>query len=237
MRQAYGRLGAALKNAYQAGEAQARLKERLAERERAVEASDAKATRLDAQLAKETALSEALRGEISSLYVHIEHQAARIREEETGREALAGALHESRRIIQSLHSSTSWRITAPLRFVVFHVRRAVGALQSAISRAARFAYRRAPLPRAVKWRIADAVMTMAAPLIRNTATYRMWRIARRFEQPDAPPPPPWLRARGKVIEVARSAKGRFQRGGAVCARSGGTAGAAAPGRDRSHFLR
>ncbi|MCB2106674.1 MAG: class I SAM-dependent methyltransferase [Rhodobacteraceae bacterium] len=202
VRQVYGRLGAAIKGDFQAGAAQARLKKEFAERDTAARTATERAAVLEERHGTQVAEIEALRAEITDLKVHIEVQADQVR----GAEA---RMAKAERLSKSLYRSTSWRITAPLRDVTDRVRRVVRAVKRAISQVARLVYRRLPLPKAVKWRIADVILTLASPLIRNTPTYRMWRIARRFEKPNAPPPPPWLRGRGRVIEVARDAKDDF----------------------------
>jgi len=90
-------------------------------------------------------------------------QVERLLVELDGREAL----------IHQLKSSTSWRITAPLR----KVRNAL-ALQTwkvMLGRGVKFSYENLPLPMHRRLALKGKVFRALAPLIRNTRSYRAWQ--------------------------------------------------------------
>lgn len=220
VRTAYARLGASIKADYNASEAQARLKEQVAAQEHEAGTARARATEVTArfdvqaaafaeQLEQRDLLNKALRHEVDDLNNHLHHLGDVIAKANLKIGQLELDLAEQKRAIRSLRASSSWRLTAPVRECGVIARRMIESAKLALSQTARFLYRTAPLPKGVKRAIADAVLTVLDPLVKNTSTYRLWRIARRFESPSGPPPPPWLRARGTFWEVAREAKGDF----------------------------
>jgi GT2 family glycosyltransferase len=234
VRAAYARLGGALKADYSAAEAQARMKGRVAEAERQTAAADARAAAADARAAAAAvhvaeaesrmagqeesflertvmirAANDAFREENGDLNRHIKHLNDVMDEMHRKQGQIGLELAQSRQEVRSLLQSSSWRLTAPIRTGGVVARRVVASAKVAISQVARFLYRRTPLSKHVKRAIADAVLKVMEPLVRNTSTYRLWRIARRFEAPNAPPTPPWLRARGTFWEVARAANEDF----------------------------
>ncbi len=85
------------------------------------------------------------------------------------RDAHTRALRER---LSRVHASTSWRITAPMRFL----RRAPGLTREGIATyllgALRTAYRRTPLPPALKLRLKTGLLRLIAPLVRHTAAYQ-----------------------------------------------------------------
>ena len=81
------------------------------------------------------------------------------------------ALHET---IKALHESSSWRITAPLRFV-WEIARVIPARGcAALSRIARTVYLRMPLPYSLKIRSKGILFRSIPFLFRHTAAYRGW---------------------------------------------------------------
>jgi len=75
--------------------------------------------------------------------------------------------------IHQLESSTSWRITAPLRWI----RKALSprAWKATLGRSVKFCYERLPLPTHRRLALKSKVFRTLAPLIRNTRSYRAWR--------------------------------------------------------------
>ena len=211
VRRVYARLGGAIKERFQSERAIETLKAQFSESENQLHAARTQASRADAEAAacreraavleqeaagsnKQAAILEQV---VKDLAFHIEALGDRLLAAE------AEAAKRARRLRRVINS-TSWRITAPLRSLIGTLITVSRAIRRQISIAVRRLYRWLPIPNSTKRRLVDVAFTLAKPLVRNTATYRMWRIARKFEMPDAPATPAWLRRRDPVTEVARS---------------------------------
>ena len=96
--------------------------------------------------------------------------------------ALNRTLGDKNTQLAAFYASTSWRLTAPLRFARLAAHVLYAKIRAHLSRTARAAYRRAPLPAPLKRRIKNSLFRNAAPLFRHTIAYRDWRSLRR-QQP------------------------------------------------------
>ena len=72
--------------------------------------------------------------------------------------------------IRSIYTSSSWRLTAPMRYV----KRRSPALRVIVSEWARAWYRGLPLPVAIKVRIKGFLFAVFSPLLIRTKSYRAW---------------------------------------------------------------
>jgi GT2 family glycosyltransferase/glycosyltransferase involved in cell wall biosynthesis len=108
---------------------------------------------------------------------------ARLEAREVQLELAASRLAEAERTIAALHSSVSWRVTRPLRFVVNAVTRLATGTEAVVPLSVRgFAkrlYHAFPLPEHVKWAIVRLVFRALAPLICDTTTYRTYEVIER----------------------------------------------------------
>lgn len=85
------------------------------------------------------------------------------------RDAHTRALRER---LSRVYASTSWRITAPMRFLRRPPRPTREEGTAYLLGALRTAYHRAPLPRALKLRLKSGLFRLIAPLLRDTAAYQ-----------------------------------------------------------------
>ena len=208
VRRVYARLGGAIKERFQSeravetlkaqiSRAVETLKAQISERENQLHAARTQASRADAEAAVCRERAAILEQEVKDLALNNKALRDRLLAAEVD------AVKSDRRLRRVINS-TSWRITAPLRSLVGTLITVSRAIRRQISIAIRRLYRWLPIPKSAKRRLVDVVFTLAKPLVRNTATYRMWRIARKFEMPAAPAAPAWLRRRHPVTEVARA---------------------------------
>jgi O-antigen biosynthesis protein len=87
-------------------------------------------------------------------------------------ERLVAELGSREALIHQLKSSTSWRITAPLRWI----RKALAprTWKVMLGRGVKFSYEKLPLPMHRRLALKGRVFRALAPLIRNTRAYRAW---------------------------------------------------------------
>jgi GT2 family glycosyltransferase len=196
IRQVYSRLGSAFKVAYEAAKTQSHMAEQLAaQRENLAEhmaaQRDAAVQRehMEGQLAAqreeaEVAAARAYKNEVELSDIVA---ATELRAEQQNEEAIKkydaqrawsvsveSELQNRERVILGLKNSTSWRITAPIRFLRRFLSMALGALGHAIKRTLRKIYRLAPISGTRKQRIKDRSFMLAKPVIGRTAIYRGW---------------------------------------------------------------
>jgi len=115
VRQAYARLGGALKSDFLATRAQSRLTSK-------VSSEGARSGKLEAKLRARTADAEALATKLRMRDAEARELAARLRAQEARASDLEAKLSARERDIEVLKASTSWRIAAPLRTVARGVR-------------------------------------------------------------------------------------------------------------------
>lgn len=103
--------------------------------------------------------------QMQALYHHIAHLDRVIAQHET--------------TIAMLRSSTSWRITAPMRVVVTGARWINRHSRRTVSATARFVWHYLPVPMARKLRFKDRVLSKTGFLLGSTQFYQAWQEAKR----------------------------------------------------------
>ncbi|WER09563.1 glycoside hydrolase family 99-like domain-containing protein [Rhodobacter capsulatus] len=103
--------------------------------------------------------------QMQALYHHIAHLDRVIAQHET--------------TIAMLRSSTSWRITAPMRVVVTGARWINRNSRRTVSATARFVWHYLPVPMARKLRFKDRVLSKTGFLLGSTQFYQAWQEAKR----------------------------------------------------------
>lgn len=86
---------------------------------------------------------------------------------------LQGELAKSTARLHDIESSTSWRVTAPLRWVRMLLM--LRTWKAALGRTAKFTYDHLPLPPNRRVRLKGVVFRALSPLLRNTQSYRAWQ--------------------------------------------------------------
>ncbi|MHB1207574.1 MAG: rhamnan synthesis F family protein, partial [Rhodospirillaceae bacterium] len=112
-----------------------------------------------------------LRAAVDETEQTLQQRDARIRAAEALARSLELQLAARDQELRDILTSTSWRITRPLRQARRLRQRAILLCKIAAAKA----YRRAPLPAAAKRRILECAFRLAAPLFRGTNTYRVWK--------------------------------------------------------------
>ena len=161
------------------------LNETVAERDgridsqnQAVAERDAEAKELAAKLQAQEARAGDLAAQLATRDAALEAGKARIEE-------VKAKLAARERDIRELKASTSWRVTAPLRFVRQAPELTIAKLGPRLSKAARTIYHRAPVPLPLKMRIKEILFRRAAPLFRHDVAYQEWKRWRRRTVSDA----------------------------------------------------
>ncbi|HEY8587566.1 MAG TPA: glycoside hydrolase family 99-like domain-containing protein [Rhodanobacter sp.] len=143
-----------------------RVERRLAEVDAALETSgqnDAKAG--DRAMRQIEDVAAELRGRLDDV-----NQGLRKRDSQV--ERLIAEIDSRDTKIHQLESSTSWRITAPLRWI--RKVSAPRAWKAVLGRGAKAAYDRLPLPLHRRLALKGKIFRVLAPLIRHTRSYRAW---------------------------------------------------------------
>ncbi|MEI7444261.1 MAG: glycoside hydrolase family 99-like domain-containing protein [Burkholderiales bacterium] len=117
------------------------------------------------------------------------------------KERIATALRTE---VSELRTSTSWRITAPLRTLSRAASQPLGAVRALRRRAggtARAVYRRLPVSESVRRGLKDAVYARTGFLLAGSASYRAW-VAQRTPEAPIETPAPVLGGPTEAAEVA-----------------------------------
>lgn len=138
----------------------------LAEREAQIE-------RQQAMLAETDSAIRGLSGVVAERESQIERQQTTLHEKDSVIQGLSGVVADREVRIQEMLVSTSWRITAPLRWMR-------GALappgwKASVGRFAKSTYERLPLPTHRRLALKSVFFRTLAPLIRSTRSYRAWQ--------------------------------------------------------------
>lgn len=102
-------------------------------------------------------------------------------------------------IIQALHQSLSWRLTAPIRHLARIPTTAIAATRRALLKVAHWCVRNA-VPRSMVWGLKTAFFTVFAPLLKNTKEYREFQTVRRWRDGAIKTPPPVIDAGHTTLE-------------------------------------
>jgi glycosyltransferase involved in cell wall biosynthesis len=127
---------------------------------------------------------ERLQGEVGRTIAHMEQAHALLHARETELARVNRVLDEHAAYLRQVLSSTSWRLTAPIRGLGETLR----GLRQAIGRICRWCYRAIPLSWPMRLRLKSAVFRVLAPLLRRTDAYRRWD-AQRHGRWFVPAPP------------------------------------------------
>lgn len=209
VRDAYSRLGASFKAENDAKQVRRDVLARLTSQEQHIKDIDAERQSVTSRLQASWQTIAQLKIAIDRLNLEIVDQnqsaAQTLREhtliaQQTIREQEL-RIRERDNAIQSLMTSTSWRVTAPLRYA----RQVPGKLRDFLRYrcvgVVRSVYRRLPLSPALRQQIRTVFFTATGPLFRHTSIYQDWKSSRqgRGATTVALPPPP----RDAGREVAR----------------------------------
>lgn len=172
IRQVYSRLGSAFKAAYEATKMQSHMADQLA-------------AQLGEAYNVEIALTEKVAAAERRSERRYEEAMEKFEAQKAWRVALEVELQRRERTIKGLKTSTSWRITAPIRSFRRIPNMALGTLGYAFESAVRAVYRMTPISDTAKRRIADRVFTLAKPVIGRTAIYQDWSATRGKKKPSS----------------------------------------------------
>ncbi len=192
IRSAYSRLGGSLKTEILSVNARIELENKLKSEKSKSAELELKSNGLNEQI---SALDRALKNAGKRL----ETQWATISALTEEIDEITLRLGAQEHALNSLQNSTSWRITAPLRYA----RRAPKSLPLALKRSARFGarflYDYAPLSMSAKRKIIDRIFRTAPGFFQNTSFFRRWETLKKRERSEEPT----LNRKRPLREVAR----------------------------------
>ncbi|MEQ8735664.1 MAG: rhamnan synthesis F family protein [Rhodospirillaceae bacterium] len=168
IRQAYARLGSTYKATFDARREKSHLEARLAAQE---DESKRQQAEIQAQALR---ASEVERGLVEKLT----GMESKLEAETVWRVALEVELEGRERTIKALKSSTSWRVTAPIRSFKRLPQIILARVGYSTANAIRVVYQKTPLLQSSKRRIADLVFRVTKPLLGRTSIYQDWELSR-----------------------------------------------------------
>ena len=172
IRQSYARLGAAFKAAYEATRTQSHMADQLAAQLEEAKSAAARAYNIEVELTEKVAAAER-RSER-----RYEEAMEKLEAQKAWRVALEVELQARERTIKGLKTSTSWRVTAPIRSFRRIPNIVFGALGYGLENSVRALYHLAPISDKNKRRIADRIFLLAKPVFGRTAMYEDWAATR-----------------------------------------------------------
>ncbi|MEQ9449599.1 MAG: class I SAM-dependent methyltransferase, partial [Rhodospirillaceae bacterium] len=205
VREAYSRLGGAIKFEAESKAKQAQLKTWLNTQENRGDELEKRAARLESEV---TALEAEVNETNARLEAQWDHNNTLEEESDHFRaqlEELRARLEHQQRVNQSLKNSTSWRITAPIRGARRMVKGIGWTAIAFVQWSARTLYRHAPLPQSTKNRVVDSLFRAMPEAFRRTAVFRDWSGARKKERSK----PRLLQQRVPPKEAARALEDDF----------------------------
>jgi glycosyltransferase involved in cell wall biosynthesis len=138
-----------------------------------VASKDAMIQELATEVASKDAMIQELATEVASKDAMIQGLATEVASKDAMIQGLAAEVASKDVMIQQLVTSTSWRITAPLRWI----RKAFTSRiwKARLERSVRSGYERLPLSTPRRLALKGRLFRMLAPLIRTTRSYRAWQ--------------------------------------------------------------
>ena len=192
LRHAYGRLGAAFKADITAKEEIDHQKERVRALKTKLSISETETRSLQAREKALEAELMALEAELMALENALKEAATRLEVQWTQISALTKQVQDltqrsgsQKQAIRALENSTSWRVTAPLRFIRRVPKQISWGIRQAAKSSAQLIYQYAPLPQSVKIRLVYVSFRIAPALFQNTSTFRRWKSQDRREKAEA----------------------------------------------------
>lgn len=179
IKQSYARLGAAFKAAYEATRTQSHMADQLAamEGQLAVQLKESKAA-AERAYNVEVELTEKVAAADRRSDRRYADAMEKLEAEKSWRVALEAQLQARELTIKGLKTSTSWRITAPIRSFRRIPNWVLGALGRGVEISIRTLYDLTPLSDANKHRIAESIFVVARPIFGRTAIYQDWAATR-----------------------------------------------------------
>ena len=215
VRHTYGRLGGALKADVVAKEAQAtaqqkysQLQDKLGVQKERIAELEVYAVGLEADVREAFSKHEVQSAHSAVLEAEVEEHVFKLgaRDRTIGvlrdtTSSLEDSLRSLENSVYSLKNSTSWKVTAPLRFVRRVLHGVASANRYYFLNAARAAYRHAPLPLGARRWITKIVFRLMPGLQKQTSSYKKRQnVSNRGKK--SLPPPVWQQK--PQVEVARS---------------------------------
>ena len=179
IRQSYARLGSAFKAANEAARTQSHLADQLAAQLEEAKAAADKAYKIEVGLTERIDATEARAEQ------RYEEAIEKYDAQKAWRVALEVELQRRERTITALKTSTSWRITAPVRSFRRIPNVVLGTLAHGVWGAIRAIYRMAPISDTAKRRITNRMFLLSKPAMGRTQIYRDWEATRIRKKPSS----------------------------------------------------